>query len=92
MATIAKWYSGDTTLWPEIAQHNLGMSPFRLKGGEVVRVPFSLATVHSEQPEHSTAAGPASKPVKKGPKVPPPAPPADAAPTPAPAIPVFGPK
>jgi hypothetical protein len=90
MATIAKWYSGDTTLWPVIAQHNLGLSPFRLKSGEVVRVPFSLATVHSEQPEHSTAAVPASKPVKRGPKVPPPAPPADA--PPAPAIPVFGPK
>jgi hypothetical protein len=90
MATIAKWYSGDTTRWPEIAQHNPGLNPFRLKGGEVLRVPVSLATVHAEQPEHSTAPGPASKPVKKGPKVPPPAPPADAAP--APAIPVFGPK
>ena len=96
MATIAKWYSGDTTLWPVIAQHNLGLSPFRLKAGEVVRVPFSLATVHSEPPEQSTAAVPASKPVKRGPKAPPPAPPADAppppAPAPAPAIPVFGPK
>ena len=90
MATIAKWYAGDTTLWPVIAQHNLGLSPFRLKGGEVVRVPFSVATLHSEQPEYSTAAGPASKPVKKGPKGPPPAPPAGA--PPAPAIPVFGPK
>ena len=90
MATIAKWYTGDTTLWPVIAQHNLGLSPFKLKGGEVVRVPFSVATLHSEQPEYSTAAGPAAKPVKKGPKGPPPTPPAGA--PPAPAIPVFGPK
>ena len=90
MATIAKWYAGDTTLWPVIAQHNPGLSPFKLKGGEVVRVPFSVATLHSEQPEYSTAAGPASKPVKKGPKGPPPTPPAGA--PPAPAIPVFGPK
>jgi hypothetical protein len=90
MATIAKWYSGDTTRWPAIAQHNPELSPFRLKGGEVVRVPLSLATVHVEQPEHSTASGPTSKPVKKVPKVPPPAPAPEAAP--APAIPVFGPK
>ncbi|RPH86012.1 MAG: hypothetical protein EHM75_08835 [Desulfobacteraceae bacterium] len=90
MATIAKWYAGDNTLWPVIAQHNPGMSPFRLKGGEVVRVPLSVATLHSEQPEHSTAAGPGSMPAKKGPKGPPPTPPAGA--PPAPAIPVFGPK
>jgi hypothetical protein len=90
MATLAKWYSGDTTLWPVIAQHNPGLSPFKLKGGEVVRVPFSVATLHLEQPEYSTAAGPAAKPVKKGPKGTPPAPPAGA--PPAPAIPVFGPK
>jgi hypothetical protein len=85
MATLAKWYAGDTTLWPLIAQHNLGLSPFKLKGGEVVRVPFSVATLHSEPPEYSTAAGPVSKPVKKGPPGPPPT-------SPAPAIPVFGPK
>jgi hypothetical protein len=90
MATIAKWYAGDTTLWPVIAQHNPGLSPFMLKGGEVVRVPFSIATLHSEQPEYSTAAGPVSKPFKKGPKGPPPASPVDA--PSAPAIPVFGPK
>ena len=68
MATIAKWYAGDTTLWPVIAQHNPGLSPFKLKGGEVVRVPFSVATLHSEKPEYSTAADPAFKPAKKGPK------------------------
>ncbi len=93
MATIAKWYTGDTTLWPVIAQHNLGLSPFKLKGGDVVRVPFSVATLHSEQPEYSTDSGPVSKPAKKGPKGPPPAtPPVGAPPAPAPAIPVFGPK
>ena len=90
MATIAKWYTGDMALWPVIAQHNLGLSPFKLKGGEVVRVPFSVATLHLEQPEFSTAAAPVSKPVRKGPKGPPPTPPAGA--PPAPAIPVFGPK
>ena len=90
MATLAKWYAGDTTLWPLIAQHNLGLSPFKLKGGEVVRVPFSVATLHSEPPEYSTAAGPVSKPAKKGPPGPPPTSPAAA--PPAPAIPVFGPK
>lgn len=92
MATIAKWYAGDTTLWPTIAQHNPGLSPFKLKGGEVVRVPLSLATLHVEQPEYSTAAGPAARPVKKGPKGPPPAPPTSAPSAPAPASPVFGPK
>jgi hypothetical protein len=92
MATIAKWYAGDTTLWPAIAQHNLGLSPFKLKGGEVVRVPLSLATAHTEQPEYSTAAGPAARPVKKGTKGTTPAPPTGAPPAPAPAIPVFGPK
>jgi hypothetical protein len=90
MATIAKWYTGDTTLWPAIAQHNLGLSPFKLKEGTVVKVPITLATEHTEQPEYSTAAGPVSKPVKKGPKGPPPTPPSGA--PPAPAIPVFGPK
>ena len=90
MATIAKWYCGDTTLWPAIAQHNLGLNPFKLRGGTVVRVPITLATEHTEQPEYSTAAEPAAKPVKKGPKGPPPTPPAGA--PPAPAIPVFGPK
>jgi hypothetical protein len=90
MATIVKWYAGDTTLWPVIAQHNPGLSPFKLKGGEAVRVPLSLATLHTEQPEYSTAAGPASRPVKKGPKGPPAALPAGA--PPAPVIPVFGPK
>jgi hypothetical protein len=90
MATIAKWYCGDTTLWPAIAQHNLGLNPFKLKGGAVVRVPITLATEHTEQPEYSTAVEPAAKPGKKGPKGPPPTPPAGA--PPAPAIPVFGPK
>jgi hypothetical protein len=92
MATIAKWYAGDTTLWPAIAQHNLGLSPFKLKGGEVVRVPLSLATVHTEQPEYSTAVGPVSRPMKKGHKGTTPAPPTGAPSAPAPAIPVFGPK
>jgi len=39
LATIAKWYAGEATAWTEIAKHNPGMHPFRLKGGEIVQVP-----------------------------------------------------
>jgi hypothetical protein len=92
MATISKWYSGDTALWPEIAKYNPGLSPFKLNAGEVVMVPLYLATVHAEQPEQSTVAAPAKpakKPVKGGGH------PAAASPPPAPPSsggPVFGPR
>ena len=92
LATISKWYSGDTALWPEIAKYNPGLSPFKLNAGEVVMVPLYLATIHTEQPEHSTVAAPAKpakKPVKGG------GPPATASPPPGPPSsggPVFGPR
>jgi hypothetical protein len=89
LATIAKWYAGEATAWTEIAKHNPGMHPFRLKGGEIVKVPRSLATVHTEQPAYSTAPETVSRPTKKAPK-PQPAPPPT--PTPDPAQPAFGPK
>ncbi|MBI5584401.1 MAG: hypothetical protein HY892_11305 [Deltaproteobacteria bacterium] len=92
LATIAKWYTGESTAWTEIAKHNPGMHPFRLKGGEIVKVPRSLATVHTEQPAHSTVPEPSSKPARKTPKSPP-APPAPApAPIPEAPQPAFGPK
>lgn len=90
LATIAKWYTGETTAWTEIAKHNPGLHPFRLKGGDLVQVPRSLATVHTEQPAHSTAPETVSRPARKTPKAPP-APPPPAA-TPEPAQPAFGPK
>ncbi|MCU0578059.1 MAG: LysM peptidoglycan-binding domain-containing protein, partial [Desulfobacterota bacterium] len=90
LATIAKWYTGETTAWTEIAKHNPGLHPFRLKGGDLVQVPRSLATVHSEQPAHSTAPETVSRPARKTPKAPP-APPPPAA-TPEHAQPAFGPK
>ncbi len=89
LATIAKWYAGEATAWTEIARHNPGMHPFRLKGGEIVKVPRSLATVHTEQPAYSTAPETVSRPTKKAPK-PLPAPPPTT--TPEPAQPAFGPK
>jgi hypothetical protein len=89
LATIAKWYAGEATAWTEIAKHNPGMHPFRLKGGEIVKVPRSLATVHTEQPTYSTAPETVSRPTKKAPK-PQPAPPPTT--TPEPAQPAFGPK
>jgi hypothetical protein len=89
MATIAKWYAGESAAWTEIAKNNPGLHPFRLKGGEIVKVPLSLATVHTEQPAHSTAPEPVSKPVKR-PTKPQPAPPTVVVPEPP--QPAFGPK
>jgi hypothetical protein len=89
LATIAKWYAGEATAWTEIAKHNPGMHPFRLKGGEIVKVPRSLATVHTEQPAFSTAPETVSRPAKKAPKPQPTPPPTT---TPEPAQPAFGPK
>ena len=55
LATIAKWYSGKESNWPEIAEHNKELNPSSLKVGDVVKVPAYLATVHNEQPNFSTA-------------------------------------
>ncbi|MCE5336777.1 MAG: LysM peptidoglycan-binding domain-containing protein [Desulfobacteraceae bacterium] len=55
MATIARWYSGKDSQWRELAEHNPDLSPWNLKKGEIVKVPTYMATVHSEQPNFSTA-------------------------------------
>jgi LysM repeat protein len=66
LATIAKWYNGKPTAWKEIAPHNPGVQPFRLKAGQQIKVPKSLAVAHQEQPDFSTATGPPAG--KKSPK------------------------
>ncbi len=66
LATIARWYSGKPTAWKEIAAHNPGVQPFRLKAGQQIKVPKSLAVAHQEQPDFSTATGPPAG--KKSPK------------------------
>ena len=66
LATIAKWYNGKPTAWKEIAPHNPGVQPFNLKAGQRIKVPKSLAVVHQEQPDFSTATGPPAE--KKSPK------------------------
>jgi LysM repeat protein len=58
LATIAKWYNGKSTAWKAIATHNPGVQPFRLKVGQQIKVPRSLAVAHQEQPDFSTATGP----------------------------------
>jgi len=58
LATIAKWYNGKPAAWKEIAPHNPGVQPFGLKAGQRIKVPKSLAVVHQEQPDFSTATGP----------------------------------
>jgi LysM repeat protein len=66
LGTIARWYNGKATAWKEIAPHNPGVQPFRLKAGQQIKVPKSLAVAHQEQPDFSTAAGPPAG--KKSPK------------------------
>jgi LysM repeat protein len=66
LATIAKWYNGKPATWKEIAPHNPGIQPFRLKAGQRIKVPKSLAVAHQEQPGFSTATGPPAD--KKSPK------------------------
>jgi LysM repeat protein len=55
MSTIAQYYTGKQSMWREVANANPGLSPFDLKKGEIVKVPMAIATVHKEQPTHSTA-------------------------------------
>jgi nucleoid-associated protein YgaU len=66
LATIARWYSGKTTTWREIAAGNPGLDPSRLKEGQVIKIPLSLATVHKEPPAPASAGspGPAKKTLK----------------------------
>lgn len=55
MASIARWYSGKESHWRRLAEHNPSLDPWRLKKNDIVRVPVSMASVHSEQPKASTA-------------------------------------
>jgi LysM repeat protein len=86
LATIAKWYSGKTAAWREIAAANPGLDPSRLKEGQTLKIPLSLATVHKEppQPSLSGSPGPPKKTAKE--KEDP------EGPAPAETKPVFGPK
>jgi hypothetical protein len=83
MATISQWYSGDSSRWQEIARYNPGLQPFRLKGGEILKIPNTLIVLHNEPPTDSEVV---SRPVKKPP-------PRKEPSTPKPEIPpAFGPK
>lgn len=62
MATISRWYTGKEGNWRAIADENPSLSPFKLRKGDIVKVPMSLATSHREQPNFSTA--PRKKPKK----------------------------
>lgn len=86
LATIAKWYHGKTSAWREIAAANPGVDPDRLREGQSLRIPLSIATLHKAPPDHSTAGGAA--PAKKTAREPePPAKETDNS-----AKPIFGPK
>jgi LysM repeat protein len=72
MASISQWYSGDSSRWKEIARYNPGLQPFRLKGGEILKIPNTMVVLHNEPPPASEAS---SKPLKKvAPKKEPPPP------------------
>lgn len=64
LATIAKWYSGKDSNWKELSEHNPGLSPWKLHQGDIVKVPLTMATVHKDQPNYSTA--PKKAKTKKG--------------------------
>jgi LysM repeat protein len=55
MGTISKWYSGDVNRWHEIQAANPQSSTTRLSVGEVLKIPMSMAVVHKQQPNFSTA-------------------------------------
>lgn len=86
LATIAKWYSGKTADWREIAAANPGLDPSRLKEGQTLKIPLSLATVHKEPPHLSLSVspGPPKKTAKEKED--------SEGPAPAETKPVFGPK
>ena len=86
LGTIAQWYNGNSTAWKAIASHNPEVRPDRLKVGQQIRVPRSLAVSHQEQPDFSTATG-----LPDGKKPPQESETSDGS-KPAPTKPVFGPK
>lgn len=69
-ASIAKWYSGDEATGYQLAEVNPGLDPNKLKKGDIVKVPTSLAVVHMEQPDHSTQPQKPQKGLRKGPAKP----------------------
>lgn len=58
LASIALWYSGSDRNWETIARDNPTLDPNRLRVGDIIKVPVSLATRHSEQANFSTAPKP----------------------------------
>ena len=64
LASIARWYSGNEALWYELKEHNPGLDPYKLKKGDVVKVPMAMAMVHSEQPNYSTQPQKSQKAVR----------------------------
>lgn len=82
MGTISQWYSGTATRWHEIQAANPQADTNRLRVGEVLKIPMSMAVDHTQQPGFSTAPK-RSKSKKAAP------PPGDGEVTPEP---VFGPK
>lgn len=60
-ASISKWYSGEEGKWREIERANPGMNPWRLKKGDIVKIPAAMATLHADQPKISTAPRPKAK-------------------------------
>ena len=65
-ASIAKWYSGDEAVLYRLTEENPGLAPVKLKKGDIVKVPISMAVVHNEQPDHSTQPQKPQKAVRKG--------------------------
>lgn len=82
MGTISKWYSGEVNRWHEIQAANPQADTTRLSVGEVLKIPMSMAVVHKEQPNFSTAPR-RSKSKKAG---------STAGDAPVTSEPVFGPK
>ncbi len=55
LATIAKWYSGKESNWKELSEYNPNLSPWKLRRGDVVKIPLYMTTVHKDQSDYSTA-------------------------------------
>ena len=64
-AGIAKWYAGDEAVLYRLMEENPGLDPVKLTKGDIVKVPVSLAVIHSEQPDHSTQPQKPQKTVRK---------------------------
>jgi hypothetical protein len=67
LASIAKWYSGNEALWYELREDNPGLEPYKLKKGDVVKVPVAMAVVHTEPPNTSTQTQRPKKAFRTGP-------------------------